>query len=185
MKVALDPGHGGKDPGAVGPNGLAEAPTVLTICQELAELLHGYGYHTHLTRKTEVYVALGERCESANDWGATYCISVHCNSDGPTAVGIETLYKSEKGKALATPIQAALVKATGDRDRSLKHRTDLYILNGTLMPCCLVEVGFISHPQTEKELMRPDYLTLLAEAIAGGFKTFIGSLPTAGQHPIA
>lgn len=165
--------NGGTDPGAVGPNGLAEAPTVLSICQDLAELLHGFGYHTTLTRKTEVYVNLGARCEIANDWGATYFISVHCNSDGPSAVGIETLYKTEKGKALAQPIQAKLVEVTGDRDRGLKHRTDLHVLNATLMPAVLVEVGFISHPTTEKELLRPDYLTLLAQAIAHGLKSYI------------
>jgi N-acetylmuramoyl-L-alanine amidase len=176
MKIAIDAGHGGTDPGAVGPNGLAEAPTVLTICRELAELLHGYGYHTLLTRKTEGYVDLGARCEIANDWGANYFISVHCNSDGPDAHGIETLYKTEKGKAFAKPIQEALVKATGERDRGLKHRTDLHVLNGTLMPAALAEVGFISHPPTEKELLRPEYLTLLAEAIAQGIKKAVAPI---------
>src|SRR5215510_11146761 len=125
IKICIDPGHGGKDPGAIGPNGLPEAPTVLELSQELAETVHGYGWHTLLTRRDDVFVELGERCELANEWGAVYFVSVHCNSDGPSAVGIETLYKSEKGKALATPVQQALIEDTGDVDRGLKHRSDL------------------------------------------------------------
>lgn len=175
LKFAIDAGHGGTDPGAVGPNGLAEAPTVLVICYELAKLLQDAGHQTILTRKAESYVGLGERCEMANDWAAAYFISVHCNSNGPDAVGIETLYKTDSGKALATPIQRELVKATGDRDRGLKQRTNLYVLNGTRMPSVLVEVGFISNPATERELMQPDYLSVLAGAIAQGLSNHLAA----------
>jgi len=171
MKLCLDPGHGGKDPGAVGPNGLAEAPVVLAISQDLAGLLETYGWSTKLTRESEVFVELGARCEIANDWGANYFVSVHCNSNGPEACGIETLYKTDRGRHVALPVHQALIVATGDRDRGLKQRTDLYVLNGTRMPAILVEVGFISHPATEANLADALYLGVLAEAIALGLKS--------------
>jgi N-acetylmuramoyl-L-alanine amidase len=174
MKVAIDAGHGGHDPGAGGPTGLDEAPTVLKICHYICDLLAiRSGLELKMTRMTEDYITLEDRCEIANNWGADYFISVHCNSNGPEAVGIETLYKSEKGLDVAIPIQNALVLATGDRDRGVKKRDDLYVLNGTNMPAVLVEVGFISHPKTEELLKRDEYKLLLADSIAKGFVNYL------------
>jgi N-acetylmuramoyl-L-alanine amidase len=175
MKIVIDAGHGGTDPGAVGSHGLTESATNLIICTELSQLLQEeYGWSTLLTRTSEVFISLGSRCEIANDWGANYFVSVHCNSNGPSAHGIETLYKTDKGRALAEPVQKSLIDVTREHDRGLKHRTDLHVLNGTRMPAILVEVGFISHPATEQKLMTLDYLTLLSDAIALGLKEFIG-----------
>lgn len=173
MKICIDPGHGGHDPGANGPTGLDEAPVALTISLKLAEELAGEGIQTKLTRSTDVYVELGYRCQIANDWGADYFVSIHLNSNGSTAKGIETLYTTQNGKALAEPIQQALIDTTGEVDRGLKERNDLYVLNGTAMPAVLVEVGFISNPGTEKEFRDGEYLDALAEAIAEGIIHFL------------
>lgn len=181
MKIAIDPGHGGSDPGAVGPNGLQEADVNLAICKHVCAGLEKLGISIKLTRETDVYVALGIRCEVANDWDADYFVSIHCNSDGPSAEGIETLYKTQKGEALARPIQEAMVEATGDRDRGLVYRGDLYVLNGTRMPSCLGEVGFVSNPDTESLLKTDEYRRILAEAIVAGIAKFLGIKP---QHPI-
>jgi N-acetylmuramoyl-L-alanine amidase len=93
-------------------------------------------------------------------------------------VGIETLYKSETGKALATPVHSALISATGDRDRGLKHRSDLYVLNATNMPAIMVEAGFISHPETEEKLDTPEYKSLLAAAIVEGIASYLDLKPS-------
>jgi N-acetylmuramoyl-L-alanine amidase len=170
MKVALDPGHGGHDPGAVGKAGLEEADTALAIVTFLYDELVLLGHEVVVTRWTDEAVALGLRCSIANDAGADVFVSVHLNSDGPEANGIETLYSSAAGKALAEPIQKALIEATGERDRGLKERDDLYVLNGTVMPAILVEVGFISHPESEQKLAAKDYQLLVAQAIAAGLK---------------
>lgn len=173
MKICLDPGHGGQDSGAVGPNGLEESKSVLTISKKISHNLIGANLLTHLTRKSDVFIELERRCEIANSWGADYFVSVHLNSNGPTAVGIETLYTSSKGKELATPVQAAMIRETGDTDRGLKERDDLYVLNGTNMPAILTEGGFISHPETEKKLFTDDYLALLADAISSGILEYL------------
>ena len=173
MKICIDAGHGGSDSGADGPTGLNEASVVLEISQMIAEALVAQYHETKLTRTMETYVSLDCRCKIANDWEAHYFISVHCNSDGPTAVGIETLYKSENGKDLASYIQDELIRVTGDIDRGLKHRDNLQVLNGTNMPAVLVEVGFISHPGTEAKLKTKDYKTVLANAITKGFLNFM------------
>jgi N-acetylmuramoyl-L-alanine amidase len=169
MKICIDPGHGGNDSGAVGPSGLTESSVVLTISRKVSEKLAALAnVETLMTRSSNVFVELGKRCEIANEWGADYFVSIHLNSDGPTAVGIETLYTSTSGKALATPIQEAMVAATGDTDRGLKERDDLYVLNGTNMPAALAEAGFISHPTTESKLKTKEYQELLASAIVSG-----------------
>ena len=131
-------------------------------------MLSLYGVATRLTRSTDVFVELGDRCAVANGWHADWFVSIHLNSDGPSAVGIETLYTSEEGKALAVSVQAALIKATGDTDRGVKERDDLYVLNATNMPAIMVEGGFISHPATEEKLDTPEYQIRLAAAITEG-----------------
>ena len=173
MKICIDAGHGGNDTGAEGPTGLHESDVALSLAFKLANLLSDGDTETLLTRASDVFVELGDRCEIANDWAADYFICVHLNSNGSTAVGIETLYSSNNGLLMAEPIQEDLIQATGDVDRGVKHRGDLYVLNGTYMPAVLVEVGFISHPATEEKFKRDEYLDTIAWAIATGFNQFV------------
>ena len=145
-----------------------ESKVALDISLQLSERLIELGYETLLTRTTDVFIELGHRCDIANDWGADVFVSVHLNSNGPSAVGIETLYVSSNGKALAIPVQEALVYSTEDVDRGVKKRTDLYVLNGTEMPAILVEVGFISNPESEERFKSQAYLEIIVDAIASG-----------------
>jgi N-acetylmuramoyl-L-alanine amidase len=182
-KFAIDAGHGGSDPGAVGPGGLHEADVNLSVSNHLVAGLVRLDLSTLLTRKTDDYVSLGARCEIANDWGADFFVSIHCNSNGSSAVGVETLYKTAKGEALALPIQEAMVEATGDVDRGLKYRSDLYVLNATRMPATLAEIGFISHPDTEALLKTDNYRKLIADAIAVGITKHLNIHLPHGEGP--
>jgi hypothetical protein len=111
-------------------------------------------------------------------WGADYFISVHLNSDGPEAVGIETLV--HKAETVADKwgklVLKKMVEATNDRDRGIKYRTDLAVLNGTQMPAILVECGFISHPETEAKFRTSDYQRLLAQAIYDGTQEYLADV---------
>lgn len=172
MKICVDSGHGGNDSGAVGQGGLKESHVNLAITKLLETLLKGGDYEVKLTRGHDVYVDLGARCDIANDWQADYFVSIHCNSNGPSAHGVETLYKSQAGLELAIPVQDALVALTREHDRGVKKRDDLAVLNGTDMPAILVEVGFISHIRTEKRLETADYQSVIAEAIMLGITQY-------------
>ena len=69
MKVCLDPGHGGRDPGTTGPAGLIEKNLVLDISLKLRDyLLAGWECEITLTRESDVFIPLGERVKIANDW---------------------------------------------------------------------------------------------------------------------
>lgn len=90
--IVIDPGHGGKDPGAVGLNGLKEKDVVLEVGKKLGLILkERYGVNIIYTRKTDVFIPLNERTEIANTKNADLFISIHANANTKrSAKGIET-----------------------------------------------------------------------------------------------
>ncbi len=94
--VVIDPGHGGKDPGALGPGGLKEKDITLSVAKELKGLLERMGIKVILTRNGDEFVTLGDRARIANRAGADMFISIHCNwGKRKSARGTETYFLSE------------------------------------------------------------------------------------------
>ena len=90
--IVIDPGHGGKDPGAVS-QARQEKQIVLSLSKVLHDILVKRGYNVHLTRKTDVYIPIRKRTQLATDQKADLFISIHANaSTSRKAVGIETYY---------------------------------------------------------------------------------------------
>jgi N-acetylmuramoyl-L-alanine amidase len=91
-RIVIDPGHGGHDPGAIGPNGLCEKDVVLDIALKLKEILSADPLNeVFLTRETDVFIPLEERTAIANKKGADLFVSIHANADPKRrARGIET-----------------------------------------------------------------------------------------------
>ncbi|MCC6647450.1 MAG: N-acetylmuramoyl-L-alanine amidase [Polyangiaceae bacterium] len=91
-RVALDPGHGGADPGAIGAAGLREKDVTLDIAHRAAPVLaRELGVSTLLTRDKDDHVSLEERTQRANAFRADLFISIHCNaSESPAARGVQT-----------------------------------------------------------------------------------------------
>ncbi|GAI19370.1 unnamed protein product, partial [marine sediment metagenome] len=97
--VIIDPGHGGKDPGAIGPTGLKEKEVTLGIALYLKELLKNAGIPTYLTRSKDEFVYLEDRTNFANQKNGFVFVSLHANSvlnHRPSAAGIETFLLSSK-----------------------------------------------------------------------------------------
>jgi len=97
--VIIDPGHGGKDPGAIGPTGLKESEVTLGITLYLEKLLKGAGIPTYLTRSKDEFVYLEDRTNFANQKNGFVFVSLHANSvlnHRPSAEGIETFLLSSK-----------------------------------------------------------------------------------------
>jgi N-acetylmuramoyl-L-alanine amidase len=94
-RIAVDPGHGGKDPGAIGVGGLREKDVVLAVARRLARRLREAGYEVILTRDGDVFLSLEERTARANAAAADLFLSVHANaSANRSAAGVETYYLS-------------------------------------------------------------------------------------------
>jgi N-acetylmuramoyl-L-alanine amidase len=90
-RVAIDPGHGGNDPGATGPSGLKEKDVTLSVAHKLAPLLSRVGVEVALTRDEDRYVTLEERTARANAFGADLFVSIHCNAAEKSGrKGVET-----------------------------------------------------------------------------------------------
>jgi len=97
-RIVLDPGHGGKDPGAVGLHGVEEKALNLAFAQTLAELLREhYSYEVLLTRTDDTFIPLAQRTRIANQWHADMFISLHCNASLSSHLrGFEVYFLSEK-----------------------------------------------------------------------------------------
>ena len=169
VKVVIDAGHGGTDPGAVA-NGRQEKDIVLSISKKVNNKLKSLGFQTIMTRSTDTYVTLSNRYTIANNNKADLFVSVHANSGASSASGIETLYKNYK--TLADNIQTSIINETGAKSRGLKYRTDLAVLNGTKMPSALVEVGFISNATESSKIGSDSYQEKLATGIVKGITKY-------------
>jgi len=123
-KIVLDPGHGGKDPGAIGAGGLAEKDVVLSIAKKLAlKLKNEMGIEVVLTRKDDRFVALEDRTALANAEDADLFLSLHMNaSPNGEAKGIETYYLDN------TSDEAAIRLAARENATARKNISDLQFI---------------------------------------------------------
>ena len=182
MKVFLDPGHNpsGGDTGAQG-NGMREQDVTYRISAALAELLRRRGLDVKLSRSTiascigtTLAESINGRSKMANDWGADFFISIHCNAHTSTAAnGTETLtYQSTSAAFSLAKLVNARLAGLGLTNRGVKIRTDLGVLRQTKMPAILVETAFISNPSDA--LFLSERQSAVAAAIAEGFLAFAG-----------
>lgn len=100
VRVMLDPGHGGKDPGALGAGGVREKDVVLDISRRVQRLLEARGFEVLMTRRDDTFIPLSRRAGMANRLRADIFVSIHANSaQNHLARGGETFYYSEAGDA--------------------------------------------------------------------------------------
>ena len=188
VKVLLDAGHSSNIAVGARGNGLKEEEVVLNIALKVGKILQDNGVTVLYTRTngngmsgcTTNSQDLKARYIYANNNKVDYTVSIHNNSASNTsASGIETLYnhRAARSPILAGNIQKELISATGMRDRGLKVRDDLAILNGTKMPTCLVEAGFLSNVNDANELKNPEFINKVAIAIAKGIMETAGIKP--------
>lgn len=180
--VCLDAGHGGSAPGAIYEE-IKEKDLTLPITLRAAELLREKGYNVILTRDSDVYVDLYDRCDIANNAGADIFVSIHCNasSSNRSFQGTFTYSypKSAKGEKLAGYIQDAVVDSCGSIDRGLLTN-DYVVLRETSMPAALLETGFMSCHDELVKLADPAYQEKLAQGVAKGVEGYLSTLPAKG-----
>lgn len=169
--ICIDPGHGGKDPGATG-GGVQEKAVVLNVAKKIGAFLEVKGCTVMLTRETDIFVELSDRARMANAAKADLFVSVHCNSAGSNAraTGMEVYHythASEASKRAARDIYDKLLPVCGLRGRGVKAN-NYAVLRETAMPAVLVELGFISNPSDRAKLTDFAWQDDAAQAIADG-----------------
>lgn len=162
--VAIDAGHGGKDPGSIGHKGQADElyEKILNYKAsiKLSEYLRAAGVTTVLLKEDDSSLALLERATIANDLGATLFVSCHNNSNVSSAPhGTEVHYYSKvdkdgktemelygiESKAVAQKVRVNMTSTLGLYDRGLKSSPALAVLNKTWMPAIIIEGAFLSN----------------------------------------
>ena len=173
MKVCVDAGHGGSDPGAVGtvPFEVEEHTVNLAVAERLEAAVEGLGHRVMMTRRQDRTLSLTARADFANRYGADLFVSVHANAAAsPWAEGMEVYHfpGSGAGQHAAHEIRWQLATRFPDhRDRGVKE-ANFTVLRRTWMPAVLVECEFLTHPGQLVFLAEPENQRRLAEAIATG-----------------
>jgi N-acetylmuramoyl-L-alanine amidase len=171
--VVIDPGHGGKDPGAIGIGGLQEKNVILPISLEVTRILQQQGIDVRLTRDSDFFVTLQGRTDLANQIDADLFVSIHANSMGkarPDVNGLEVYYFGDR--RLSDTIHRNIVRSVDMRDRGVR-RARFYVLRTSRMPSTLVEVGYVTGAQDAPKLANANFQRQMAAAIAGGIIEYI------------
>ena len=178
--VVIDPGHGGKDPGAIGIGGMRETDVVLEVSKIVEKLLSESGVNVKLTRKNEVDLDLPQRVSFANSIDADIFVSIHANASRGKRKdinGLETFYfKGWRGRLLAKRIQKQVLRVSpGSPDRGVKQGR-YYVIKNTRMPAVLVEIGFLTGRLDARRLDKAPHRKRVAYAIAKGILEYLSKI---------
>ena len=194
--IIVDPGHGGKDPGAVNRYG-TEAYYNLKVAKRLQGYLIKQGFKVIMTRSDNTFVSLSDRVQLANKYQDAVFISIHFNAGGAgKAKGLETFVLSPQGVAhpgrkvkasdhrelrgnlqdsqniaLATAIHGSSLPRLKLDDRGIK-RARYSVLCSIKHPAILIEGGFMSHPQEAQKIHTTAHQDNLAKGITEGIMKY-------------
>lgn len=184
--ITIDPGHGGSDSGAIGPNGYTEKEGAFAISQKVASILNQSGAKVVMTRDSDVDVygpnasarnELQARVDVGNNANSDIFVSIHCNAFvNPAANGTQTFYygSSYQGQRLAQNIQEKMIEANGLRDRGIST-CNFYVVKHSYMPAVLIETAFITNYDEEALLSDDEWQTIMAKAIAEGINEYFSN----------
>ncbi|WP_066567387.1 N-acetylmuramoyl-L-alanine amidase [Snodgrassella sp. CFCC 13594] len=128
--VMIDPGHGGEDPGAIGPSGLREKDVVLAIARETKKQLDALGYKTYMTRNEDIFIPLGVRVAKARKLKADVFVSIHADAfTNPSAKGTGVYALSPKGATSAAAKYLAKTQNEADSIGGVNYSKDTTVNN--------------------------------------------------------
>lgn len=183
IKIVIDPGHGGKDPGHESHNGalMTEKEINLKIALYLGEYIEKYLQNIEViyTRTTDIYSSLDDRVSKANEINADYFISIHCNGNERKSIkGTEChvhSMKSKKSVALAKEFENQFANRAGRLSRGVKDGNDrshsIQVLKYTNMTSVLIECGFLTNEVEANYLNTTSGQEVIASAIFRGLRT--------------
>lgn len=184
--IAIDPGHGGADGGAVSRDGrVTEKDVTLTISLYLRDFLQQSGAFVVMTREEDKDLASPEagrlgkrksedirnRVKFVNEHRPDFLISIHANSfPSPRWSGAQTFYYPgyKESAALAYLIQDEIRRVLENTDRLPNVTDDVFLIREVQCPSVLVEVGFLSNPREASQLEKDEYQKAMANAIYQG-----------------
>lgn len=190
VKIFIDPGHGGADPGASG-NGLQEKDLTLDISLRIRDGLKAYeNVEVQMSRTSDTFPSLNDRTNQANAWGADYLLSVHINAAAANSArgyqdhiytNVDSKTKSYQNVMHEEVYNFAYRGLSPDRG---KEQTNLHMVRESRMTAILTENLFITNPADAKLLADPSFRQKIAQGHVNGFVKFLG-LKSAARPPSA
>jgi N-acetylmuramoyl-L-alanine amidase len=179
VSIVLDPGHGGTESGAKGPNGYPEKDVNLIVSKLLAQELSNRGGKVYLTRETDVDLSLGDRVKMINDIKPTLAFSVHYNAlpDGGDAVntkGVSTFWYHPQAHDLTVFLQNYIVEKL-NRPSYGVFWNNLALTRPYSAPTLLLELGFMINPDEFEWITNPQEQEKLAATIADGIVSWLSN----------
>ncbi len=190
LRIVVDAGHGGSDPGKVGINGALEKDINLSIALLLKDLLEKKEIEVILTRDSDAGLYsensknhkvedMQNRCKLITETNPVFTVSIHQNSYPSEEVkGAQVFYygQSKEGKELAEFLQSSLIeRADPENHRAAKANESYYLLKKTPTPTVIVECGFLSNSGEAELLLTAEYQEKLVQAIYLGILDYLES----------
>lgn len=170
--IVIDPGHGGRDVGAIGAQGTFEKDLTLRTSLLLQDKLKAAGATVYMTRMSDTSVPLQSRPQMANYHGADIFLSIHYDSIDDTSVtGTTTYYYGHSDQDLADSVHSSLVQFTNLRDREVRQENYL-VLRESMQPSLLLELGYISNRGEEITILSGDFQERASTAIYQGLAQY-------------
>ncbi|MBN1343942.1 MAG: N-acetylmuramoyl-L-alanine amidase [Phycisphaerae bacterium] len=174
--IIVDPGHGGRDPGARGLSALPEKTVNLKIATRVAALLSSRGASVTMTRTSDRFVELDDRAALAESKRVALFVSVHADANNSRSISGATIYvgrgASSASLSAAQHIQSAF-RAAGIACRGIRD-AGFRVLIGHSRPAVLVECGYLTNRQEAQLLNTVSYQVKIANAIADGIAGHFG-----------
>jgi len=173
--VIIDPGHGGRDPGAVR-SGVRESDLNMLVTNKLLQLINQDGLiKAYTTRNTDVFVGLQDRAHFGNNIGDLF-VSIHFNAATGTHVhGIETYFRESlhdsfrqlTSRNFADIMHRHKLNILGSNDRAVRS-ANFAVLRYSTIPAVLLEMGFMSNPYEFARIQTAEFQWQAARAIYNG-----------------
>jgi N-acetylmuramoyl-L-alanine amidase len=177
VSILLDPGHGGDELGARGPNGYPEKSVNLIVSQLLEQELKRRGATVYLTRERDQVVSLGERVDQINQQQPTLAISIHYNAlpdsgDALNTAGIGVFWYHQQAHDLSQFLHQYLVENL-DRPSYGVYWNNLALTRPHTAPAVLLELGFMINPDEFEWITAPKEQQKLAKVLADGIEEWL------------
>ncbi len=181
--VVIDAGHGGKDPGKVGVNGVLEKDLNLEIAKKVKVQLEKQGISVFMTREDDSMEEnkisdMKKRVKVINEIKPAIAVSIHQNSYTQASVkGAQVFYysRSKEGENAARVMQTELKTIDNTNSRDIKSNDSFYMLKRTKVPTIIVECGFLSNPDEAEKLKDEEYQQEIAKVICQGIVKWLDS----------
>ncbi len=177
LLIVLDPGHGGRSTGAVGPSGIPEKQVTLEQAKVVQTALEQAGFRVRLTRETDVELDLYDRVRLAYTERAAAFISIHYNSCVPAtnpreARHLATYAWNAIGEQVARALHPHVAAVTAIPDGGVRTAS-FAVCRNPAVPSVLLELDFISTPEGEASIRRSDQQLRVAGAILAGLREWL------------